>query len=422
MPRRTPSAIFCLLLVRLASAELEVARKKSAIFLEGTPSLRTFPTEASVLNEPAEGHSRRLQQSSPNDVQISCEGVSCDVITVEEISDTATRVYRRNYENAERASLTVLGPVIVSFDKIFEVEESGPGACGYDYLEIHLQSNETSIKYCGDVSPPDWEVVAGDTLFVEWYSDGGTTDFGWSFDASVLYPSPPPLPPSPPVPPPFPMAPPLTINGSTALIHDERYAESQLRMAILDQEVATVYLQANVTLTQALPNVSRTLSIVGTCDSRCALDGAKEFQVLQVTDEGNLLLESLTLRNGRGAAGGAVGISPNSSLDLHDCSLTHNEAAHGGALYISGGCTCSAFHQFFAATAMLCCTAFVALSVVQCVQAAFRWQAVLAVLWLTLEEGFQTGRQGGGRQVSRLVRSCLVAEQSVTSGAFMSGD
>ncbi|KAK3266914.1 hypothetical protein CYMTET_24495 [Cymbomonas tetramitiformis] len=201
---------------------------------------------------------------------------------------------------------------------------------------MHRQ-NESAIKYCGADSPPDMEVVAGDTLFIEWYTDGGTTDVGWSFDAVLLHASPPPPPPSPPAPPPYPLAPPLTINGSTALIHDEQYAESQLRMAILDQEVSTVYLQADVTLTQALPNVRRTLSIVGSCDGRCALDGAKEFQVLQVTDGGNLLLESLTLRNGRGTLGGAVAISQNSSLELRDCSLTRNEAAYGGALHISGG-------------------------------------------------------------------------------------
>ncbi|KAK3264417.1 hypothetical protein CYMTET_26841, partial [Cymbomonas tetramitiformis] len=238
----------------------------------------------------------------------------------------------------------------------FELENPNADSNCYDWFLMD------DLGYCGTYATSlEGSPVSPDTRLA-FRSDNIYQLSGFKICWSEYTPPPPmtpdsPLqPPSPPVPPPTP----------PAVIDDQDNSFDLLQAAVEDTSVNEVVLQVDVTITQNLPTIARSLHILGECVNgtygRCTIDGVSTFRLFTFEGEGDqpknlrIQLENLLLVRGNygalnckgmtitllncevsesgGALGGGALFLNNCPADMTDVALYRNQAEiYGGAIY-----------------------------------------------------------------------------------------
>ncbi|KAK3236617.1 hypothetical protein CYMTET_53250, partial [Cymbomonas tetramitiformis] len=150
-------------------------------------------------------------------------------------------------------------------------------------------------------------------------------------------PVPPPSPPTPPALPPLPLAPPVSVDGSSVTLYDATYAFPQLNGVLQDANITLILLQINVTLTEALVEIRRAVSILGQCQSedgsavRCHISGGGAYRIFRLGYGAAVHLEALELLAGRADSDGGALHVVHARVTLVDCVLRDSVAEGSGA-------------------------------------------------------------------------------------------
>ncbi|KAK3272274.1 hypothetical protein CYMTET_19421, partial [Cymbomonas tetramitiformis] len=146
-------------------------------------------------------------------------------------------------------------------------------------------------------------------------------------------PEPPPQPQPPPIPP---VSPPFTVSITNATT-----ASEELSNAIGNVAVYAIYLNTSFNLTWALPKLTRSLLIEGTCateETMCVIDAHGSQGFFTVGDGGNLTVREMALRNGQAEYGAALYLAEGAAAQVVDCELTgHHASVAGGSVYAASG-------------------------------------------------------------------------------------
>ncbi len=104
---------------------------------------------------------------------------------------------------------------------------------------------------------------------------------------------------------------------------------------INDANVSVINLNASITLTAALPPITRTLTINGNGHS---ISGNNTYRIFDVATAGRLNLDSITLRDGSATDGGAIYSLSSGVNSISNSIIRDNTAATlGGAIYHASG-------------------------------------------------------------------------------------
>ncbi len=137
------------------------------------------------------------------------------------------------------------------------------------------------------------------------------------------------------------LAPVGTAYAASFSVSNESELVAAINAANSNGEADTITLQANITLTSALPNITSEITIEGN-NHRLERSGSAIFRIFTVTSSGNLTLNNVVIRNGNaGSADYGGGIYNDGTVVLHNSTVSGNTALSGGAIYNTGTLTVS---------------------------------------------------------------------------------
>ncbi|KAK3273415.1 hypothetical protein CYMTET_18343 [Cymbomonas tetramitiformis] len=137
--------------------------------------------------------------------------------------------------------------------------------------------------------------------------------------------------------------PPPPSDDSVVIISDPSRGAEELAEAIEAAGVDTVLLYTSMVLTQELPIISRTFSIIGECPGElCEVDGGGTVQLFMAEasaeDAVEVRLVGLLLRGGyHKSTGGAMLLDGGAALWVYNSTIQECFAKNGGGIYTIGG-------------------------------------------------------------------------------------
>ncbi len=96
----------------------------------------------------------------------------------------------------------------------------------------------------------------------------------------------------------------------------------------------TLGLDADITLSTALPQVSSEITLEG---AGFSVDGASTYRVFEVTSIGNFTVNQITIQNGSTSGNGGAILNDGGTLTVTNSTVSGNTGDNGGGIYSASG-------------------------------------------------------------------------------------
>lgn len=137
------------------------------------------------------------------------------------------------------------------------------------------------------------------------------------------------------------LAPVGTAYAGSFSVSNESELVAAINTANGNSEADTITLQADITLTSALPAITSEITIEGN-NHRLERSGSNTFRIFLVSSGGNLTLNNVIIRNGdAGSADYGGGIYNAGTVVLYNSTVSGSSALGGGGIYNTGTLTVS---------------------------------------------------------------------------------